>query len=238
VANGLFSIPEERQRYRERVAELLANECSVEKLHARVDRLADRLRPALARERELREQIDASVASMKSRMRARATSLARQLNESERSVTFGESGAMPLSAWRFKAALDRPALGTRTVEQQRQLLQVRARGDDAFSSGAWRSVVLLEQGHYELSGMARALGLDPSATNTGVILRISGERSTQGLSTNENWTLLRYEFDVLGIQNTELICEFRGAQGSGQFDVSTLKLTRQGPAREAKVENE
>jgi hypothetical protein len=157
--------------------------------------------------------------------------------EAERFFAFDKNGNASLSGWGFKGALDHPAIGGRTVENQRQVLQIRARGNTP-SSGAWRRTVLLEPGHYELSGMARVEGMDHSATNTGVILRVSGERSTKGLSTSENWTLLRYDFDVYGTASAELICEFRGTKGSGSFDSGTLKLARKGPARDAKLEEE
>jgi spore coat protein H len=238
VANGLFSIPEERQRYRERMAALLTNEFSVASLHARVDRLVERLRPALAREPRLRAQIDSSVQGLKSRIRARVASVERQLKEPERLLPFDDGGTARLTTWRFKAALDHPAISGRNVDGPRQILQIRAPGDDTFSSGAWRTTVLLKEGHYEVTGLGRAMGIDASGTNTGVILRVSGERSNKGLSTNETWTPLRYEFDVYGIANTEIVCEFRGTQGSGAFDVSSLKLALNGPAREAKEEEE
>ena len=86
--------------------------------------------------------------------------------------------------------------------------------------------MLLEDGHYEFSGVGRATGIVHSATNTGVILRVSGERSAEGLYTSEEWTPLRYEFDVRGIANTELVAEFRGAQGVGSFDTAAFKLIR------------
>ncbi|HWN94427.1 MAG TPA: CotH kinase family protein [Methylomirabilota bacterium] len=237
VANGLFSIPEERQRYRDRIAALLTNECSARSLHARVDRIVEQLRPALAREPDLRAQLDSTVRGLKSRITARVASVERQLNERERFLAFNADGTAHLTGWQFKGTLDRPALGSRTSENGKQLLQVRARGNMP-SSGAWRRTVLLEKGHYELSAVARAEGINHSATNTGVILRVSGERSTKGLSTNASWTPLRYEFDVHGIANAELICEFRGAQGSGYFETSTLKLTRKGPPRAVKLEDE
>ena len=78
--------------------------------------------------------------------------------------------------------------------------------------------------------------MNRTATNTGVILRASGERSSKGLSTNEDWTPLRYEFDVHGVANTELICEFRGALGAGWFDAGTFKLTRKGNAAEPQLD--
>ena len=234
VANGLFGIPEERQRYRDRVAELLTNEFSVNNLHARLDRLANRLRPAIAHDRSLVAQIDSMARNTKSRMSARVASIERQLKQPERSFVFDASGTAALTAWRFKGANDRPAVGTRSIENLKQVLRVRNPGTEQFASGAWRSVILLQPGHYEFTGLARAVDVDRSTTNSGVILRISGERSLRGLTTNDNWTPLRYEFDVHGIMNAELVCEFRGAQGAGVFDLNSLKLARKGPPHDAR----
>ena len=46
IAKALFSVPEARARYLARIGQLSTNELSVEALHARVDRLAARIRPA------------------------------------------------------------------------------------------------------------------------------------------------------------------------------------------------
>ena len=92
--------------------------------------------------------------------------------------------------------------------------------------------MLLEEGRYEFTGVGRVAGILNAATNTGIILRVSGERSPAGLSTNASWTPLRYEFDVHGIANTELVAEFRGAQGTGSFDANEFKLTRKGKPSE------
>ena len=64
------------------------------------------------------------------------------------------------------------------------------------------------------------------ATNSGVILRVSGEREATGMSTNTVWFPLQYEFDVSGLLDVELITEFRGPAGAGLFDLSTLTLRR------------
>jgi hypothetical protein len=232
VAKGLFSIPEERQRYLGRMAQLLTNECRAANLHSKVDRLAGQLRPALTG--ALRRQFDAAVEELKSRITKRVASVARQLPQSQPPLVFDEDGAAPLAGWRFNAPNDHPADGQHAVEDGRQVLQVRADGG-AASSGAWRTLVLLEAGHYEFKGIGRAVGIINSATNTGVILRISGERSPRGLSTNADWTPLRYEFEVHGIANVELIAEFRGAQGSGSFDTSAFQLIRKGKAVASKL---
>ena len=225
VAKGLFSIPQERRRYLNRMASLLTNEFTVGNLHQKVDKLAEQLRPALVREPGLRQEFSAAVEELKSRISARVTSVTRQLQRVPGPIAFDPSGIAQLSAWRFKAPTDHPAAGSRAVEAGRQLLQIQARGGLA-SSGAWRTLVLLEEGHYEFIGIGRATGILQSATNTGVLLRVSGERSPKGLSTNADWAPLRYEFDVHGIANTELVAEFRGAQGSGCFDASAFLLVR------------
>ena len=225
VAKGLFSIPDERRRYLERIAELLTNEFRLPTLHAKVDRLAGQLRPALE-DSTMRQEFEQAVNDLKARITARVASVGRQLQQPERKLAFDTGGVAKLTAWRFKAPNDRPALSGRGTEEGRQLLQVHGRG--AASSGAWRTLVLLDEGRYEFSGLGRVAEIIHGATNTGVLLRVSGERSPAGLSTNTNWTLLRYEFDVHGIANTELVAEFRGAKGTGTFDIGAFKLTRKG----------
>jgi spore coat protein H len=230
VAKGLFGVPEERQRLRQRMAELLKGECSTEKLHARVDRIAEPLRKAFGNSIQARFEFEWAVNGLKERIAARNRSVARQLAQPEKTFPFASDGTARLVGWTFKGAGDAPALGSRNVENGREFLNVRARGS-LHGSGAWRKTVLLEQGHYELSGLGRTQGIERGATNTGVMLRISGERSAKGLSASEVWTPLRYEFDVHGVTGVELICEFRGVEGSGSFDVSSLKLRRIGPPR-------
>ena len=86
--------------------------------------------------------------------------------------------------------------------------------------------MLLDAGHYEFSSRARTLGLAKNATNSGVFLRISGDRSSSGLLINPDWKLLRYDFDIGAQMSVELVCEFRGANATGMFDASAIKLRR------------
>ena len=225
VARGLFSIPEERRRYLDRIASLLTNECRVENLDQKVDRLALQLRQALLRKPGLLLGVGMAVDALKARIAARMASAERQLRRPEQPLVFDQTGVAQLSGWRFKAPSDHPASGSRIVEDGRPVLQVHAQNGRA-SSGAWRTVVLLEEGHYVFKGSGRATGISNAATNTGVILRVSGERSPAGLCTSSSWKPLSYEFDVHGIVNTELVAEFRGAQGFGSFDATDFKLLR------------
>ena len=105
------------------------------------------------------------------------------------------------------------------------VLEVQARGPE--TAGSWRSLVLLDQGRYVLTARARTVGFDEaSATGTnGLILRKSGDKLSAG-SISPKWTALRYEFEVSGVEDVELVCEFRGSQGSGQFDPTSMRLVR------------
>jgi len=46
------------------------------------------------------------------------------------------------------------------------------------------------------------------------------------MTITDEWKRVGYHFTVHGIENVELICEFRG-HGTGYFDAGSLRLTRQ-----------
>ena len=228
VAKALFSVPEARLRYLDRIAQLATNELQVAALHARVDKLAARLRPALNDQRSLRSDFEDGVGDLKSRISQRAVSVARQLKNPPGPAPLATDNSVRLGSWSFKPGTTRTAGGGRSTTGDRQILSVTTRGPE--SSGAWRTTVLLDAGHYEFTGLAKTENLPATATGTnGVLLRVSGERSTESLSNAADWTLLRYAFDVRGIMDVELICEYRGPEGTGLFDLRTLRLVRKGP---------
>jgi hypothetical protein len=140
-------------------------------------------------------------------------------------MKFDKSNTATLSNWQFKSSNTRPASGGKVVVGGAELLKVQARGVE--SSGTWRTQALLEDGRYVLTVRARTENFDAaSATGTnGLILRKSGDKNSPG-TVSSKWTTLRYEFQVGGIEDVELICEFRGNQGSGLFDPASIRLTR------------
>jgi spore coat protein H len=225
VAKSLFAVPEARRAYLRRLEELSTNELRVAALHARVNRLATRLRPALPPGTETADLFDAMVANLKSRISRRAQIVAQQLSAPQPTTPLAQDGSVRLAAWSFKAGPTLAAAASRTRSDKGEILRVTGRGTD--SSGAWRTVVLLGPGRYEFSGKARTEGITAGVPGTnGVILRVSGERSTRGITIADEWKPLSYEFTVNGIEDVELVCEFRGPQGSGFFDVSSLRLVR------------
>ncbi len=227
IAKALFSVPEARQRYLDRLAQLSTNEFRVEALHARVDKLAAQLRPALAKNPQIRSQLDEEAEDLKARITRRAASVAQQLKTPKRPVEIAQDDSLRLLNWSFKSGT-LPVSSSRSVVNNRQILQVTGRGTN--SSGAWRSTLFLSEGRYEFSGLARTEGV--IATNVkgtnGVILRVSGERSIKGIAISDEWKKLTYEFDVRGLEDVEFVCELRG-NGTGLFDPSTMQITYKGP---------
>jgi len=225
VAQALLSVPEARARYLKRLDDLSAKEFRLEALHSRVDRLAAQLRPSLAKVPHLRSEFDQAVNDLKGRIAERTASVAQQLSHPQQPLKLAKGETLALSVWTFKGGPTQPASGSRRLMDGRQILQVTGRS--SASSGAWRARLLLEEGRYEFSGMGqteKAMASNAQATN-GIILRRSGERSIEGITITDEWKPLSYEFVVHGIENVELVCEFRG-RGVGYFDASSLRLTR------------
>jgi hypothetical protein len=226
VARALMSTSGGRSRYLDRFGQIFTNHFQAQALIKRVDQLAARLRPVLAPGFLEGIQYRAAVENLRGRIRRRVEQVQEQIDHPEQPLAFGPGGTVTLSDWRYRTAPQRRANGRRAQDEGRELLEVKA--GEPGSSGTWRTTVLLEPGHYEFTGLARVTGIAPEAagTNSGVILRISGERSLKGLSVPATWTRLSYEFEVQGTMNTELVCEFRGSAGSGAFDAKSLRLRR------------
>ena len=228
VARALFTTPEGRRRYLERFGQIFTNQFRTDDLIAKVDELAKRNRPHAASGFFAQFPYQSAVDGLKSRIVRREGQVREQLEKPEKPLSFGTDGVVKLSGWQFRRANRGSINGRRSRDGERNTLEVRIDGG-AWSSGSWRKLVLLEGGRYELSGLARATGVPQGSTNSGVMLRVSGERDATGLVINSDWTPLHYEFEMTGLINAEMVCEFRGPEGTGSFDASSLKLRRLGP---------
>jgi hypothetical protein len=228
VAQALFTTPEGRRRYIGRLSQLFTNLFRPDVLMARVDRMAVRIRPVATDGIVGRVTFEYAVDGLKSRIEHRVQQVAEQLEKTEMPLAFGAENTAALSGWEFRQTGRAAISGRHGKSGERATLEVQAAG--TWSSGSWRKMVLLEAGRYELTGLARVSGLPFGATNSGVMLRVSGERESTGLGTNTSWAPLRYEFETQGLISAELVCEFRGPAGSGVFDAGSLKLRRLNPA--------
>lgn len=224
VARGLLGTPEGRRRYLNRLEQILNQHFKEEVIQAKVDRWAEAIRPSAAAGLIDRFRFQASINTLKTRITERIQEVRHQLDAQEKPIAFGPENILRLNGWTYKAPSASSMEGKRTEQDGHPVLEVTASGD--WASGAWRRKLLLDTGHYELSGAVRVQGLSPNATNSGALLRISGDRQTGGMVKDTPWRPLRYDFEVEGPIDVELICEFRGASGSAAFDLSTLVLKK------------
>ena len=224
VAQAILSNPEGRSRYLKRLSEVFTNHFQTEILLAKMDTLAARISSDADSGIFSGWQYRSALDDFKTRIQRRHDEVAQQLAHPESPLRFGEEGIAKISGWQPKKGNQNSMASRRVRDDGANWLELKATG--TWTSGSWRRQILLEGGRYELSCLARAVGLSAGATNAGVMVRISGERESTGLSINADWAPLQYAFELPGLVSVELICEFRGTEGFGQFDATTLKLKR------------
>jgi CotH kinase protein len=225
VARGLVTTPEGRSRYMKRITNLAAKEFQSSALLARVDQIATKLRKGLNADPDLMSDFGERVNYIKSNLARRSETVKQLLEVPAQPVKFDAKNTATLTQWQFKSSNTRPATGMKGKIDGQEVLKVQSRGPE--TAGSWRSLVLLEDGRYAFTVRARTDGFDESsATGTnGLIVRKSGDKLSPG-KASPKWTTLRYEFEIGGIEDVELVCEFRGNQGSGLFDPTSMRLTR------------
>ena len=147
-----------------------------------------------------------------------------QLANRELPLVLDPDSSTRLRGWKFREIANSAISGQSQTEDGKKLLQLQAQG--TWAAGSWRKSVLLEGGNYEFTGLGRVEGLAIGATNSGILLRISGERDATNLVTAAAWTPMTYSFETPGPTEIEFICEYRGSAGRGLFDASSLILRR------------
>ena len=225
VAKAVMSDPALRRRYLDRMSSLLTNVFDHAAITNRAQELTRRIQPHLLKNFiELANQ-DRYSSQFCDRVAQRIESAREQLTEASTPVRFNASGVAQLSGWRNSTESGSP--GFARNQNGDDTLQITANGSQSY--GSWRTQVLLNDGQYHLTGRVKTENLSTNRTTRGgVSLRISGDREPKMLVNAPDWTTLQYDFDINGLLDMELVCEFRASQGSVQFDASSLKLIRKG----------
>lgn len=143
-------------------------------------------------------------------------------------LRFDADGQARLNEWNVQwDSGDKPAFSRHTGETKgTNWLEIRSPG--TMSAGSWRTAVLLPAGEYEFVGRARTEGLEPGSDLAGVMLRASGMGGSRRVIHAADWMSITYGFTTIRTDYVELVCDFRGSQGSVRFDVDSLKLVRKG----------
>ncbi len=228
ITKAVVQTPQGRQLYRERVRQLYTNVFRVEVMTNRVNAAVAKLQAAARSTNEAREFRNFGN-EMRNRIVARHRNIAEQIAKPEpKPLVVAVGGAAALTGWKQKEATDRWVQDEPTVDG-RSTFHIRAVKGETIAS--WRTGVLLEEGSYRLQALASvaqvvALTNDVKLAN-GAGLRASGEKRTQQLIGDANWTALEYEFVIeAGGETKELICELRARSGEVWFDKASLKLIR------------
>ena len=228
VARSVLEVPELRQRYRERMTQLLTNVWRLDLLTNRVSELGARVQASLV-EADSRSASGylSQVAAFNRRVQQRVRSLERTLLKPVRRPAVEANGAVVLSGWQSQTDLGTPILTKEKAGSPGDELHIQSR---ERSAGSWRTRVLLEPGRYRFEGRIRLQKVvyDSQDAKSGAGLRISGRRFSRPLPGDMPWTIVTFEFDVPPASDeVELVCELRAKQGTASFDLGSLRLLRQ-----------
>jgi spore coat protein H len=231
VAKAMIQAPHGRQRYLDRMSDLVTNLFKVDVITNRVNEIAAGISAALARDPAALANQQRALNALNLRIALRVQSVTDQLKEANTPLKFDASGSakLALAAWRSSRESGSPSFSRMRGPQE--TLQVSASGSYAY--GSWRTLVLLDQGDYQFVGKIRTqdLQFDQRVTRGGATLRLSGERLSTMLTNAVQWTDFAYDFTVPGLADLELVCEFRGSSGRAWFDLNSLKIIRRTEAQ-------
>ncbi len=228
VAQALLEIPGVRQRYFERMKELRTRVFDVTRLTNRVQELAGGIAPVLAKldgadTQDYLRRVD----EFRSAIVRRGESLDRQLSHPIEPLKFDSDGLAALSGWKSQADFGTPSFSSNAVPSAGGLIEVTAR--DGSSIGMLKTGIWLERGNYVLQGRIKTQGVvsDPGDTRGGAGLQVQGTRNPKPLLGDSDWKTMELEFSVPEIlAETQLACEFRGADGKAWFDLGSFRVKR------------
>jgi hypothetical protein len=229
VSQAVLQNPEWEAAYKKRLSELRPL-LSPTKISNRIDEVANRVRPVLAkwsRDRE-REFVDRAK-EFRDRVNGRATAVAAEIrNEPTPAVAFPADGKLPITDWYEKAETEGAKLQRQTLFGEKKVFTITA-PPGATCIASYRSALSLAPGRYQFVCMAKAAGVLPieSGTNgSGAGIRVgNGPRTNQLIGTTQ-WTRLDFIFTVDQLKKVELIAELRAAKGSVQFDAASFVLIK------------
>ncbi len=230
VARAVLEIPEERKRYRDRLAELATNVFRPAAITNRVREVAESIAGALEEidpqsAKSYRERIAPAYCK---KIQVRAAYCQREINSATQPhpAKFDESADATLTNWTPKTDQGDADLRQEKDEHGQSLLYI---GTTSGCTASWRTTAVLEKGHYRFEARIKTKGvvLNPADQRAGAGLRTSRHRTGQKNAGDLDWTPIHFDFDVTEDEtDKELICELRANKGEIWYDLNSLKLKR------------
>lgn len=226
VSRSVLEIPELRNRYRQRLAELSTNVFIVGAITNRIYEVAEKIEPVLA-ETDSKAAADHRQAAIgfARRVQQRSRFLHSQLfpNSPDQSPTPLNA---PFTEWASRIDLGDASLDKEETADGKALLHIKT---DSGCTASWRTTATLNRGTYVFQARIKIkdVVLAPTDKKAGAGLRISGFRGGQKNSGTRDWTPVEFEFEVSEPQgDVELVCDFRADQGEIWYDLNSLRLKR------------
>lgn len=226
VSSAVLQNPEWAAKYRKRVKELLPM-FAADKLHARVDAAAQRIRAALsAIDAGRARHVDGRIQEFKGRLNDRQKNIRAQLPPEP--IAFGKQNWALVGDWEpfpeGDAKLEKKEISGRP------LLMIET-GPSKTCTASFRTKVRLPKGVYRLEAKVRTVNVkglnDGKGTGAGLCLVGADRQNTNALVGTSEWRVLAYPFQVAEeARDLELVAELRGTAGGAVFDATSMKLVK------------
>jgi spore coat protein H len=230
VARSVLEVPQLRQRYRDRVRQLLTNEFQLAQLTNRVVEVSQKIEVALRPgNSSALPEYPQRAASFNRRLQRRIRAVENQLptpKSTQSSQEFDADGFARIIEWRQQTDSGEAILVQERGPDGKTALHISAQSPCAAS---FRSRVVLSPGQYQFVGRVKTKEVAMSQGNprSGAGLRLSHRAYGRRLSGDVDGELITYDFSVDEDQpEVELICELRAEKGEVWFNLGSLCLVR------------
>ncbi len=218
-----------RKRYREKIRSLLPLFSPPDKLLARCDNIAARLKPVLAEISEEAANAHADrVRELKERITARAENLKEQIEQPDQEPEqFEKGGVLKLADWNPASEVEDAKLEEVELPGGKKGLSITA-GPSGQCVASWRRRVLLGAGTYKLVATCRTKGvipLDDNDNSAAGVRTSKSERNTQVLGTSTK--SVEFQFTVVeDRREVEFVAELKARKGQAIFEGDSLRLIK------------
>jgi hypothetical protein len=226
VTSAVLRNPAWSEQYRKRVKELLPA-FAPEKLHAKVDAAARRVRAALAAmDANRAKYVEGRIQEFRDRLNDRQRNVRAQMPPE--ALTFGKQNWALVGDW--EPAPQGDAKLEKKEVSGRSLLLIET-GPSKTCDASFRTRVRLGKGAYRLEARVRTVNVkglnDGRGAGAGLRLGDVDRQSTNAMAGTSEWRTLAFPFQVVEEKkDVELVAELRGSAGTAAFDATSLKLVK------------
>ena len=230
VANTIMTNPAWRQKYRDKINELMPAFSPTSKFLTRIDDITKRIQPVVAGiSKQAEADFLANVNNLKERIKAREKPLLTQNAVADpRPFLFDANGVAQVKNWEPRKETEDARHEQKSNPNESKCLGL-AVGPSGQCIASWRSRALLPAGTYRFAAMVKTENVTSrnDSVGSGAGIRISGSQRTTKLEGTSDWKLMVYEFTINEPQQeVELVAELRATAGQALFKADSMRLVK------------